>query len=241
MSIENIFFIDVKTASQYRNHEILPCTGKELWAVQGWDFVKGQPGENLDSAYRFAGLYPEFGKIICITVAFVVRLSDGTCAVNQIVYKHPEERRLLAGFNQLLNSFPHYRLCCYNALEFDLPFIRKRLRALNMTLPDTLNYEKKKRAMFSAFLDARLMWATWCFDANEAESFSKMHSKVVKELGDAQRPEYKSTMSLAYWNGDNTNWVAESAERDVNNLVRFYCGMEHAHEQLVFPVSLQES
>ena len=72
INIESILFLDVETVPMFSEYEELPEPFKKLWSKKAEQlnrFVKG-PDQELktpEQLYERAGIYAEFGKIICIS------------------------------------------------------------------------------------------------------------------------------------------------------------------------------
>ena len=104
--------------------------------------------ENLgpDEIYDKAGIYAEFGKIVCISVGFVVQLA-GETQIRLKSFASKDEKKLLQEFLDLLNSHYNnnsYMLCGDNGKEFDFPYISRRLLINGLTLPVLLDNHGKK-------------------------------------------------------------------------------------------------
>lgn len=111
------------------------------------------------SLYPRAGIYAEFGKIICISVGYLV--ADGTAhhLRKKSFYSH-DERVLLEEFAELLNrhfSKPDSRLCAHNGKEFDFPWLSRRMIINNIPLPALLDNSGKKPWEVN-HLDTMEMW-----------------------------------------------------------------------------------
>ena len=63
---EHVLFVDIETVPQYENLESAPENLQKLWAKKA--LLIGKEGETADTLYNRAGIYAEFGKIVCISV-----------------------------------------------------------------------------------------------------------------------------------------------------------------------------
>ena len=64
---QNILFLDIETAPQYADYNSLPKDWKELWDTKAASLLKYHEEETTETIYHRAGIYAEFGKIICIS------------------------------------------------------------------------------------------------------------------------------------------------------------------------------
>jgi hypothetical protein len=122
-----------------------------------------------DIAYAFgerAGIYAEFGKIICISVGFMTRQPGSDEPVLRLKsFTNHVEGALLDDFSELLNkhfSNPEkFAVCGHNIREFDIPYICRRMLVNQMPLPRVLDIAGKKPWEVKHLLDTLEMWKFW--------------------------------------------------------------------------------
>ncbi|MCB9171149.1 MAG: 3'-5' exonuclease [Flavobacteriales bacterium] len=112
---------------------------------QFWDqktrYRQGAQNMNAADLYREAGIYAEFGRIICIGVGRIEEQGNGHhLRVTTLHGDH--ERDILERFVELLNK--HYDtddhwLCGHNGREFDFPYIARRCVVNTVPLPRLLD------------------------------------------------------------------------------------------------------
>lgn len=69
--LNNILFLDIETVPQFPDYEALPGEWKELWESKSASLLKYHEGESTASLYPRAGIYAEFGRIICISCGVI--------------------------------------------------------------------------------------------------------------------------------------------------------------------------
>ena len=156
VQLEKILFLDIETVPQYPNFQDLSPEGQKLYD-QKTKFL--QKEGDAESVYDRAGIYAEFGKIICISVGFVHETRTGR-QIRLKSYYHDDEATLLKQFVNLLEeryNTPYHILCGHNAKEFDFPYICRRLLINGMKLPNILNIAGKKPWEI-AHLDTMELW-----------------------------------------------------------------------------------
>lgn len=141
INIENILFLDIETVPQYPNYTDLPEQLRLFWDNKSLYLIK-KDTETAERIYRRAGIYSEFGKIICISVGF---LNNDIFRVKSFYRK--DEKQLLLEFTALLTA--HYNktkhwLCAHNGKEFDFPFLARRILINGLRLPKILDTSCKK-------------------------------------------------------------------------------------------------
>ncbi len=144
--IQNILFLDVETVPQYSLFEEMPENWKQLWLLKANTLLRGREEEAGENIYERAGIYAEFGKIVCISCG-VVQGSDNHRKIVLKSFAGENERLLLADFSEMLEKWitrePKY-LCAHNGKEFDFPYICRRMLINGLPIPPLLNIIGKK-------------------------------------------------------------------------------------------------
>jgi DNA polymerase elongation subunit (family B) len=142
----NILFLDIETVPQYSSYDQLPDEWKSLWDIKAGYLIRNKEEETSESMYPRAGIYAEFGKIICISCGFI----SGGGATKRFSLKSfagDNEKLLLHEFAEMLKKWsgndPKY-LCAHNGKEFDFPYLCRRMIINNIPIPSLLNISGKK-------------------------------------------------------------------------------------------------
>lgn len=143
LNLENILFLDIETVSETEHFSDLDNTKQELWEAKS----RYQRKEEFtaEEFYDRAGIWAEFGKIICISVGYFSIQND--IRTFRVTSFHGEEDQLLKDFKNLLISHfsqAKHLLCAHNGKEFDFPYIARRMIIHNIALPYKLNLFGKK-------------------------------------------------------------------------------------------------
>ncbi|TBW27795.1 3'-5' exonuclease [Gramella sp. KN1008] len=143
LNLENILFLDIETVPEFRNYSDLSEEKKQLWEEKSK--YQRKDDYSAEEFYERAGIWSEFGKIICISVGFF-NFRNGKRNFRLTSFKG-EEEKLLRDFTALLEEYffqPSHLLCAHNGKEFDFPYIARRMLIHNMRLPSKLNLFGKK-------------------------------------------------------------------------------------------------
>jgi len=144
--LSKVLFLDIETVPQFSDYQLLEPKFKALWDKKASNLLKYETEENGAKTpavlYEKAGIYAEFGKIICISTGYFF---DGNFRIKSF-YNH-NEYELLLDFANLLNI--HFNksdnlLCAHNGKEFDFPFIARRMLINGIKIPAILNISGKK-------------------------------------------------------------------------------------------------
>lgn len=139
ISSEDILFIDIETVPQKEDFKELPEQLQKLWDKKS-SFFRNET-QSASDVYERAGIYAEFGRIICISAGvFIQKNGDRYYRVKS--FHDEDEKKLLSEFNDMLEKFtsnPAKRVCAHNGLEFDYPYIARRSLINNLKLPKILD------------------------------------------------------------------------------------------------------
>ena len=143
LNLENILFLDIETVPETQNFSELDKTKQELWEAKSRYQRKEE--FSAEEFYDRAGIWAEFGKIICISVGYFT--NQGDTRLFRTTSFFGEEPTLLRDFKNLLISHfsqAKHLLCAHNGKEFDFPYIARRMIINNIELPYKLNLFGKK-------------------------------------------------------------------------------------------------
>ena len=141
--LQNILFLDIETVPELETFDELDATMQQLFS----DKTAYQRKDDIlpEDFYQRAGIWAEFGQIVCISVGYFVFKND----VRQFrtTSFFGEENKILIDFSNLLEnhfSSAQFILCGHNIKEFDLPFIGRRMVINGLKIPYKLNLIGKK-------------------------------------------------------------------------------------------------
>lgn len=143
INLQNILFLDIETVPQNENYQQLSANEQELWEEKT-KYVRKEE-ISAEEYYHRAGIWAEFGKIVCISVGyFVFKYQQRTFRVTSFV---GEEKKILKNFAVMLDSYfsqPQHLLCAHNGKEFDFPYIARRMIINHIAIPQKLQLYGKK-------------------------------------------------------------------------------------------------
>lgn len=156
IQLDNILFLDIETVPETEHFSDLDSDFQELFAQK----TQYQRKEDVspEEFYERAGIWAEFGKIICVSVGYFTQ-KNGERQFRVTTFQGDEERLLLDFSNLINNHFnlPQHVMCGHNVKEFDFPFIARRMLIHGIKIPDKLNLMGKKPWEVS-HLDTLELW-----------------------------------------------------------------------------------
>lgn len=144
IDFKNILFLDIETVPETEQFEELSKEMQELFALK----TEYQRKEEftVEEFYSRAGIWAEFGKIVCISVGFFSQMEPKRIFRVKSIFDD-DEAKLLTEFKQLLDQHfnkSNHILCAHNGKEFDFPYIARRMIINKIDLPSKLNLFGKK-------------------------------------------------------------------------------------------------
>ncbi len=156
--VEKILFLDIETVPEIYLFNALDEKTASLYAQKVAYQVK--EGVSVEDLYGKAGIFAEFGKIVCISCGLVRDHATSGKSIRMKSFFGDDERELLLDFKKLLEDLDargDYMLCGHNAKEFDFPFIARRMLIHGIALPKALDIAGKKPWEIS-HLDTMDLW-----------------------------------------------------------------------------------
>ena len=156
LNLDDILFLDIETVPLHEQYSELSAETQMLWEEK----TRYQRKEEFSAEefYDRAGIWAEFGKIVCISVGyFSFRHQQRTFRVTSCT---GEEKNLLEDFSRLVNehfSRPNKLFCAHNGKEFDFPYISRRMIINGIEIPQKLQLFGKKPWEIP-HLDTMEMW-----------------------------------------------------------------------------------
>jgi 3'-5' exonuclease len=144
LKVEDIMFLDIETVPESSSFEVLNQAMQNLWDKKSRQFRTSD--QTAQDVYERAGIYSEFGKIICISVGFIRGKNPFSFRLKSFFGK--DEKALLSEFSAMLSKFSRTdkeaTLCAHNGKEFDFPYIARRMIINDMSIPEILDNAGKK-------------------------------------------------------------------------------------------------
>ncbi|MCD4698271.1 MAG: 3'-5' exonuclease [Bacteroidales bacterium] len=154
LNLEKILFLDIETVPMVSEYSLLPDNYKKLWDHKS-KFIHKSEDDDPEKLFSRAGIYAEFGKIVCISVGYLHKQEFRLKS-----FYGDDEFVLLKEFAFLLETYYNQRdqiLCAHNGKEFDFPYIARRMLINGVNLPAIINIAGKK-PWEVAHLDTMELW-----------------------------------------------------------------------------------
>lgn len=211
LKIGNILFLDIETVPIWPSYYDVPDPQRVLWDKKA-AYLKKED-ETPSTVYQRAGIYAEFGKIVCISTGMIV-LQEEHRVLRMKSYYNEVEKDLLSEFSDLLTRLclkkKDVELCAHNGKEFDFPYIARRMLVNGVGLPAILDVAGKKPWEIR-HIDTLELWKFG--DHKHYTSLDLLAS--VFQLESPKADLDGSQVAQVYWQDKNINRIVEYCRRDV--------------------------
>ncbi|MFN0293007.1 3'-5' exonuclease [Pedobacter helvus] len=142
IKLNNVFVIDIETIPQKESFDELPSHLQDLWEQKSRYQRKQE--QTASDFYERAGIWAEFGKIICISIG-IYHLERKHIHLRVRSFAHDDEIVVLKQFISLINrQTKNLQLCAHNGKEFDFPYLCRRMLINGLPIPTQLQISGKK-------------------------------------------------------------------------------------------------
>lgn len=208
-NLENILVIDIETVPSEPTFADLDERWQALWTKKAKTIAKDLTPEE---AYERAGIYAEFGKIICIGLGVYYYQNRKLHLRVKSIEAH-NEKELLIEFGAFLKK--HYNkkdqlLAAHNGKEFDYPYLCRRMMINQLKLPKILNLSGKKPWEVQ-HLDTMQLWKQGDYKNYTSLELLAAAFNIETPKDDIDGSQVKSV----YYEENNLDRIAQYCKKDV--------------------------
>lgn len=229
--LEKILFLDIETVSQAKTFDELSTELKLFWEKKS-DLIEKE-GESAFDTYGRAGIYSEFGKIVCISVGYI-KVENGVKNLRiKSFYSHDEKELLIQFFELLEQHFntPQHLLCAHNGKEFDFPYIGRRGLVNGLKIPAILDLAGKKPWEVN-HLDTLHLWKFGDYKNYTSLSLLTTIFNIPTPKDDIDG----SMVNEVYWKENDLERIVTYCQKDVVALTQLF--LKFKNEPLIDDVNI---
>lgn len=221
--VNNVLFLDIETVPQYPEYQQVPEEWKRLWDLKAQYLTRNKEDETSQTIYPRAGIYAEFGRIICISCGYIT----GAGPEKKIVIKSfagDDEKKLLFEFSEMIKKWsgegPKY-LCAHNGKEFDFPYLCRRIIINDLTIPGLLNMSGKKPWEVN-HLDTMDLWKFGDFKSYTSLNLLAHALNIPTPKDDIDG----SMVWEVYWKEKNLDRIIMYCQKDVVTVAQIFLRLQ---------------
>jgi DNA polymerase elongation subunit (family B) len=215
----DLLFVDIETVAATPDYNTLDERLKEQWARKASFFRRDNKLTDEEVYKDRAGIYAEFGKIVCIAVGKFCDQESGDLGLRTKVYAGHDEKSLLADFKAMIEKIDSatLRLCAHNGKEFDFPYLCRRMLINGIALPAALNLSGK-RGWEIQHLDTMEMWKF-----GDYKHFTSLDLlATIFDIPSSKAEMDGSQVNTVYHDENNLEKIALYCRRDVVVLAQLF-------------------
>ncbi len=212
--LQKLLFLDIETVPRCATYDELPEKFVPLWDKKA-SYLKRAEEDTPASLFPRAGIYAEFGKIVCISFGMFL---DGTFRIKS--FYGDDEKQLLLDFANLLESkfsSKDFLLCAHNGKEFDFPYLARRMLINGISLPEILDMAGKK-PWEVAHIDTMELWKFGDF-----KNYTSL--EVLAAVFDIPTPKDDidgSQVWKVYWEDHDLERIVTYCQKDVLTIAQLF-------------------
>ncbi|MBN2614014.1 MAG: ribonuclease H-like domain-containing protein [Bacteroidales bacterium] len=210
ISPENLLFLDIETVPGYPSYDKVPENLRKLWDKKATYLKKDD--QTAEEFYQRAGIYAEFGKIICISCG-LLHTTEGKRTLRIKSFYGHDEKKILEEFTLLLEGLSGRKnlfLCAHNGKEFDFPYLARRMVVNRLNLPVILDTSGKK-PWETSFIDTLELWKFG--DYKHYTSLELL--TTILDIANPKDDIDGSMVSGFYYEKDDLGTIVHYCEKDV--------------------------
>ncbi len=215
--LQQILFLDIETVPMAERFEDLPEHYRKLWIKKANNLGGGEE-MTVEDKFERAGIYAEFGKIVCISVG-MFHPKEGTLHFRLKSFYGEDEKKVLEDFIALLNGMrdKDLYLCAHNGKEFDFPYLARRMLINGLKLPGILDVAGKK-PWEVPYLDTMELWKFGDYKHYTSLELLAAVFNIPTPKDDIDG----SQVAKVYYEEKNPERIAVYCEKDVLTTARVY-------------------
>lgn len=229
--------IDIETVPLINDWNLLPEALRDHW-VHKMNFLHLSDEQKEDPGAVFgtrAGIYSEFGKIVCIGLGYITE-QEGSPVVRLKSVRNDDEAALLRDFSSMVEHFARQHkeviFCGHNIKEFDIPYICRRMLINGLDLPECLHISGLKpwQVMHQDTLEL------WRFGDYKSYISLDLLARVL-DVPSSKSDIDGSQVAVTYWEDKDLDRIAAYCLRDVYTTTLVYLrlkGWKEAFPEAVY-------
>jgi DNA polymerase elongation subunit (family B) len=214
IDLKQVLFIDIETVPQYPDYDEVPESMRELWDKKS-NTSRNWEDETPQEFYNKAGIFAEFGKIVCISAGYFKSVSGAEKKFRVKSFYNTDEKLVLKEFASLLNTYynnlKRHFICGHNLKEFDVPYICRRMLVHGLPLPRLLDIAGAKPWETDHLIDTMQLWKF-----GDYKHFTSL--ELLANLFDIPTPKDDiegSDVGQVFWQDNDLARIAEYCQKDV--------------------------
>jgi len=234
-SLSNMLFLDIEAVREYKTfEEFVTARSLDNWkkvsAKHYSDVLKSDVKPSDSEIYLDkAGLYAEYAKVVCVSLGMADVVYDGTkYNVTKKLYditSHDEYPILVKFASQLeraIDKNPSTLLCGHNILEYDIPFLVKRMIKYKIKIPQLLKSSIYGKPWEIKVVDTMRDWRMNTSKYMSMDTICEFVGIPSSKHGEVNG----SNLSAYYWDNTHLHNEADRVNDPILQNIAIYCKLD---------------
>jgi DNA polymerase elongation subunit (family B) len=218
--IRDMLFLDIETVPRVSSFDLLEENWQNLWLIKHNTFKDASQISPEETYNSKAGIFAEFGKIICISIGyFHYDKTKQTDIFRVKSFAGDNENVILDSFADLLckhfKDADKWQLTGHNIREFDIPYLCRRIVANGIALPDILDLSGRKPWEIN-IVDTLQQWRFGDFKNYTSLKLIAATLGIPSPKDDIEGKD----VAKVYWQDKDLERIQRYCERDVQTVAR---------------------
>lgn len=232
IDLKKVIILDIETVPVVSNYNDLSDKMKELWDRKASRLNAEDELNSEELFFQKAGIFAEFGKIVCISVGLFAEKNTKT-EFRIKSFFGDDEKVFLTKFRDMLDHYfskqPQY-ICAHNGKEFDFPYMARRMLVNGIKLPVLLDIAGKKPWDADHLLDTMHLWRF-----GDYKNYTSLD--LLAAIFDIPSPKDDikgDQVAHVYWNEKDLDRIVNYCQKDIVTLARLlmkYKGLEYIKDE----------
>jgi 3'-5' exonuclease len=209
--LHKTMFLDIETASCVSSYEQLTPKMQALWQKKSKLLFKDET-DYVKTFDKGAGIYAEFGKIVCVCMGYFTDADLKNFRVKQ--FANDDEVQLLQDVYQIFNKFfldNTFALSGHNIKEFDVPYMSRRTIINQVEMPNFFKDLQNRKPWDNPLIDTLHLWRFGDFKHYTSLELLATILGIETPKDDIDG----SQVSSVYWKEKNLQRIATYCSKDV--------------------------
>ena len=223
-NIENILFLDIETVPMAADYNSMPENFRKLWNKKSDILARNEKNQiqgnvTPEELFDRAGIYAEFGKIICISTGI---FRNGSLRIKS--HYGEDERVILLGISEMLGKAAEKRiqfLCAHNGKEFDYPYMIRRMLIHGISVPPILDLSGKKPWEIP-HLDTMELWKFGDYKSYTSLELMAASFGIPTPKDDIEGKD----VARVYWREKDVPRIVTYCQKDVITIVNLFLRLQ---------------
>jgi 3'-5' exonuclease len=224
LAFEKILLLDIETVPVVKKFEQLSLAHQQEWEKKALRNYADEQLTTAQSFEKYAGIFAEFGKIVCISIGRYVVEKNEVTQFKVRSFSGDDESTLLSDFAKFISQRKDFTyIAGHNIREFDVPYLCRRMLVNSIALPMLLNISGRKPYELDYLLDTLQLWKFG--DYKHYTSLQLLCT--IMNIATSKTNLDGSKVAATYWQQNDLTAITKYCEQDIVAVAQLLLKFHH--------------